>query len=84
MISRFARGNRAIVATDTGADDFVMVQWRNKRQPGQRRHVMADFAVVGGVGVVAGLARGDHTIMATRATANHFVVIQRRNKRQPG
>lgn len=67
----FAGGNRAIMTTDTGADDLRMIHCpRLHRRPGGREHRVAGIALIGAVDVVGTLAAGGRTIMTANAVVH--------------
>ena len=81
VIARFAGGNATVMAAHARTNHLIMIQRRDKRQPGIRGGSMASFTQVGGVGMIAGFTLCDHTVMAACTGTQYFIVIQRRNER---
>jgi len=64
------------VATETGANDLVVVQRCNDGRPVTRWHPVAGFADIGCIGMIARFARRNTAIMATETATDDFIVIQ--------
>ena len=85
MIRGFARSYRAVMTTDTGAHDFVVIYVGiGYRCPGGRTGCMAGFTRVAGINVCCTTAAGDDSVVTTDAGSNHLRVINRsRRDRRP-
>ena len=80
VIARFAGGNATVMAAHARTNHLIMIQRRDKRQPGIRGGSMASFTQVGRIRMIAGFAGGNTTVMTTHASTNDFVVVQRCNE----
>jgi hypothetical protein len=78
VVTRFARRYASIdMTTNTGSQDFSMIQRLDVLVPGCRRDPVTGFTQVGGVGVITRFTRCNPTThMATHTTANDLAVIQ--------
>jgi hypothetical protein len=73
VTGRLSCGDRAVVATEAGAEDIGMID-PDDRTPG--RGAMAVLAHVGSLNVMAGLAGRGATVMTTDAVAGHGAVVE--------
>jgi hypothetical protein len=63
------------VTTDTGANDFIVIQRRNERQPGIWGHVMASITIVSGIGMISWLTLCNAVVVTTCTGTNHVTMI---------
>jgi hypothetical protein len=83
MVTRLTTRYSAIVTTETGTDDFTVIQRRNKWQPAIWRHTMTGVTVIGCIRMVARFTLRDNVVMTAGASTDNFIVIQWRYKRCP-
>ena len=67
MVARFAGSNRAVMTTDTGTDDFIVIQRRNKRQPGIGWYHMAGVTIIRSIRMTRWFALSDSVVMTANA-----------------
>lgn len=78
MVGAFTAGYRAIVTTDTGADDFgVIHHGRRHRCPGRRPGGMTGIAGIGRVDVTGTLAGCNYPIVTADTGAIDLAVVNR-------
>ena len=63
------------MTTDTGANHFIMIQRRDKRQPGIGRYPMTGIAVIRSIGVISWFTCGNGAVMTTDTTTQYLIVI---------
>jgi len=74
-----ATGDGSIVTTETGTDDFVVVNRRcSNRCPGCREHGMTGIAVIGCINMGRILAAGCRSIVPGKTVIDETGVINRR------
>ena len=78
MTSRLATGNGAIVTTDTGTNDLVVINCATgNRCPGCWAWFMTGIASVRGINMTGGLATGNGAIMTAGTGTNHISMVNR-------
>lgn len=76
VVGSFAAGGRAVVATETGADHFVVIDCAGRHGcPRNGARLMARGATVRGVQVIGGLAGKQGIVMAADTATNYLAMI---------
>ena len=78
MLTRFAAGHSAIMATDTTAVHLVVIHRAiGHRTPGRRKLLVAGITVIAPVYMGCGYTTGDAAVVAADAIANKGTMIRR-------
>ena len=80
VIATLAARSSTIMTTETGANDFVMVNVvAGDRCPGSRKYRVASITGIAGINMVSALTAGSCAIVAGKAIIDETCVIYRRN-----